>query len=130
MMKKLILSSIIFVSGCSLLPQSTKPVEIVTIQEQAPMFHPPLPMELQLVDVDWEVLTPELMQEYLDLVEQGKAPRRAYYALSTKDYENLSINTAEQKRYIKQILSVVEYYRELDKEEDKDGNVTRRQSNN
>lgn len=57
------------------------------------------------------------MSEYLQLVEEGKAPRKAYYALSSQDYENLSVNTAEQKRYIKQILTVIEYYRSLDEEQ-------------
>ena len=115
-MKKILLISI-FLSSCSILEQKPQPVEIVTIKETVPIYHPPLPMELQLVDIDWEILTPELMAEYLELVEQGKAPRKAYYALSSQDYENLSLNTAEQKRYIKQILTVIEYYRSLDKEE-------------
>jgi hypothetical protein len=87
-------------------------------------------MELQLVDIDWEVLTPELMAEYLELVESGNAPRQAYYALSTKDYENLSVNTAEQKRYIKQVLSIIEYYRELDKQEEEDENIGRGKKSN
>jgi len=87
-------------------------------------------MELQLVDIDWEVLTPELMAEYLKLVESGNAPRQAYYALSTKDYENLSVNTAEQKRYIKQVLSIIEYYRELDKQEKENEDIGRGKKSN
>ena len=42
----------------------------------------------------------------------------AFYTLSNKDYENLSMNTADQKRYLKEILSIVEYYRSLDKKGD------------
>lgn len=134
-MKKLILTSkylilLTLVTSCSIIPSQTKPVEIVTIAKPAPLYHPPLPMELQLVDIDWEVLTPELMAEYLKLVESGNAPRQAYYALSTKDYENLSVNTAEQKRYIKQVLSIIEYYRELDKQEKEDENIGRGKKSN
>jgi len=96
----------------------TKPVEVINIEERPPMFHPPLPMEMQLVGVDWEILTPEILQEYLKLVEEGKAPRQAYYALTTKDYENISNNMAEIRRYTRDILAIVEYYRSLDDEEE------------
>mgnify|MGYP003134765518 FL=1 len=117
-------SLIILMAGCSLFPiggTRTKPVEVVNIEERPPMFHPPLPMEMQLVAVDWEILTPEILQEYLKLVEEGKAPRQAYYALTTKDYENISNNMAEIRRYTRDILAIVEYYRSLDDEEEDDG---------
>ena len=57
----------------------------------------------------------------LKLVEEGNAPRKAYYALTTKEYENLSMNMAEITRYIKETLGIIEFYREYDKkEEDKE----------
>jgi len=117
-------SLIILMAGCSIFPfggNKTKPIEVVNIAERPPMFHPPLPMEMQLVGVDWEILTPEILQEYLRLVEEGKAPRQAYYALTTKDYENISNNMAEIRRYTRDILAIVEYYRSLDDEEEDDG---------
>ena len=117
-MKKLIslISILVLASGCSLMGKSVKPIEVVNIEERPPMFHPPLPMEMQMVQFDWEVLTPDVMTEYLALVEEGKAPRQAYYALTTKDYENISNNMAEIKRYTRDILAIVEYYRSLNKE--------------
>jgi hypothetical protein len=120
----LTVSLVMLMAGCSLFPiggTRTKPVEVVNIEERPPMFHPPLPMEMQLVMVDWEILTPEILQEYLKLVEEGKAPRQAYYALTTKDYENISNNMAEIRRYTRDILAIVEYYRSLDDEEEDDG---------
>ncbi len=121
-MKKLIsLSSIlILASGCSLMQQAVKPVEVVNIEERPPIFHPPLPMEMQMMQFDWEILTPDIMKEYLALVEEGKAPRQAYYALTTKDYENISNNMAEIKRYTRDILAIVEYYRSLDDEDEEE----------
>jgi len=62
------------------------------------------------------VLTPETMQEYLDDLADGNAPTNAYYGLSTKGYENLSSNMAEVKRYIRQVLNIIQYYRNLDEE--------------
>ena len=67
-------------------------------------------MEMQLTDVRFEVLTPDLMREYLTLVEQGKAPAKPYYTLTTKQYENLAINMAEIKRYIEQQKEIIIYY--------------------
>ena len=114
MKKILILSLTILATGCSIMPQQTRPVEVVTIAEPPPMYHPPLPLELQLVDIDWEILTPELMEEYLKQLEDGSAPPTAYYSLTSKDYENLSMNMAELKRYLREVLGIVEFYREYD----------------
>ena len=106
----------LFISGCSILPK-VNPLEVRTIAEFPPMYHPPLPLEMQLVDVEFEILTPELMQEYLDLVKEGKAPAKPYYTLTTQQYQNLSTNMAEITRYTNNILSVVKYYRDYDKKE-------------
>ena len=57
------------------------------------------------------------MEEYLIDLKAGEAPVTAWYSLTTKGYENLSTNMAEIKRYLRQVLSIVEYYRRLDKEE-------------
>ena len=121
-MKKLLLpiNLIIIIgimSGCSLIPERVKPVEVVSIQERPPMYHPPLPIEMQLVDVEFEILTPDLMKEYLKLVEEGKAPAKPYYALTTQQYENLSMNMAEIKRYTNNVLQIIKFYRDYDKEE-------------
>lgn len=99
-----------------MLQERVKPVEVVSIQERPPMYHPPLPLEMQLVDVNFEVLTPDIMSEYLKLVKEGKAPARPYYALTTKQYENLSMNMAEIKRYTNNVLQIVKFYRDYDKE--------------
>jgi|TARA_R110002033_G_scaffold132733_1_gene172497 predicted transcriptional regulator len=59
------------------------------------------------------------MEEYLADLEEGNAPTNVWYSLTTKGYENLSNNMAEVKRYLRQVLSILKYYRELDKEEPK-----------
>lgn len=101
-----------------MMQQAVKPVEVKTIAERPPIYHPPLPYPMSLSDVDWEVLTPTTMQQYLDNLESGNAPRRAFYSLSSKEYENLSMDMAEITRYTKDILAIIKYYRSLDKEEE------------
>ena len=114
-MKNLLLISLsIFMASCSMM-QPVKPVEVRKIAERPPMYHPPLPYPMSLSEVDWEIMTPELMEQYLQNLENGDAPRRAYYSLSSKEYENLSMDMAEITRWSKDILSIIKYYREYDK---------------
>jgi hypothetical protein len=82
------------------------------------MYHPPLPLEIQMVDVDWTVMTPQLMEQYLKDLEDGSAPISAYYSLTTKEYENLSMNMAEIKRYLQDTLHIIEFYREYDDDDE------------
>ena len=124
-MKLLLLAVLLLVSGCSILGSGrnvpdVKPVEVVTVVKKAPMYHPPLPNNIESVPVEWTVLNPELMQAYLDDLNEGNAPTNVWYALTTKGYENLSINMAEVKRYLRQVISIVKYYKELDEEPSKD----------
>ena len=121
-MKILIFLVLLLVSGCSILGSKrdipeVAPVEVVTVVKKAPTYHPPLPNQIDPVPVEWTVLNPELMQEYLDDLNEGNAPTNVWYALTTKGYENLSTNMAEVKRYLRQALNILKYYRELDKEE-------------
>ena len=53
-------------------------------------------------------------------IEEGNAPTNVWYSLTTKGYENLSSNMAEVKRYLRQVISILKYYREIDKKESKD----------
>jgi len=122
-MKKLaiLLSLAVVASSCSMMGDRVKPVSVTTIAKQQPMYHPPLPMEVQMDPVDWEILTPDSMKLYLDNLEKGEAPKRAFYTLSSKEYEHLSMDIADLTRYITEILGIVRFYRDYDKpEEEKD----------
>jgi hypothetical protein len=121
-MKLLLLVALLLVSGCSMLGSGrdipeVQPVEVVTVVKKAPMYHPPLPNNINPVPVEWTVLNAELMQEYLDDLNEGNAPTNVWYALTTKGYENLSTNMADVKRYLRQVLSIIKYYRKADEEE-------------
>ena len=121
-MKKIaiIVSLALIASGCSMIQPKAKPVAVTTIAKKQPMYHPPLPMEVQMDPVEWEIMTPERMELYLDNLKKGEAPRRAYYSLSSKEYEHLSMDMADITRYIKEILCIIKFYRDYDKEEDSD----------
>ena len=119
-MKNLLPILLLLSSGCSFMgsrytPPEVKPVEVVTIQKAAPIYHPPLPNKINALPVEWKILTPDSMEEYLNDLKEGEAPAQAWYSLTGKGYENLSGNMADIKRYLRQVLSIIEYYRELDK---------------
>jgi PBP1b-binding outer membrane lipoprotein LpoB len=125
-MKKLLLISILFLSGCSTygnlfdkVPE-TKQVEILTVQEPAPIYHPPLPEVLSPAEIKWKVLNPETMRTYIQDYDKGDAPAVAYYSLTSQGYENLSNNIADIKRYIRQSLTIIEYYRDNDPTKNKE----------
>ena len=122
----LILSLALVASGCSMIQPKAKPVSVTTIAKQQPMYHPPLPMEVQMDPVDWEILTPDSIQLYLDNLKKGEAPRRAFYSLSSKEYENLSMDMADITRYITEILGIIRFYRDYDKEEEEEEPSKRR----
>ena len=119
-MKTILPILLLLSSGCSFLgsrysPPEVNPVEVVTIQKAAPIYLPPLPNKINALPVEWKILTPDTMEEYLNDLKEGEAPAQAWYSLTGKGYENLSGNMADIKRYLRQVLSIIEYYRELDK---------------
>ena len=126
-MKFLLLSSVIVLSGCSTLgnlfssppevPQ-VAPVEVITITEPAPLYHPPLPEGVSPADIEWIVLNPSVMRQYIEDYDEGNAPAVAYYSLTAQAYENLANNLADIRRYIRQTINIIRYYREQDSGED------------
>ena len=57
---------------------------------------------------------------YEEFIEEFRAKNGeiVYIAISVKDYENLSLNIAELRRYIEQQKQVIVYYEEAVKPED------------
>lgn len=122
-MKKLYLISLILLTtGCSSLGSmfntvavpEVKPIEVITIEKPAPMYHPPLPSNINPAEIKWKILNPETMREYVNNYDNGDAPAMAYYGLTAQGYENLSNNIADIKRYIRQNLAIIKYYRDND----------------
>ena len=79
-LRLLILTALL--SGCTALDArftkpDVKPVEIVTQpRKTAPMYHPPLPNQITSMPVEWTVLTPVTMQEYLNDLENQEAQHK------------------------------------------------------
>ncbi len=128
-MRLLILSSAIVLSGCSTLGglfggspavPVVAPVEVITVTEPAPMYHPPLPEGVSPAEIEWIVLNPSVMREYIENYDDGDAPAIAYYGLTNQAYENLANNLADIRRYIRQTLNIIQYYRDTDPTRDQE----------
>ena len=79
-MKKLLIIPLLLINGCSSFslfayrpnqePQ-VMPVEVVSVAKRAPIYHPPLPEPIESAAIEWRILSPDVMQEYLIAIEAG-----------------------------------------------------------
>jgi len=96
--------------GCSSLRPEPQIVTVTDVQRTVvPIV--PMPKKAQLNDVKIYVVTEENYDEFIKEF-QAKNGETAYIAISVKDYENLSLNFAELRRYIEQQKEIIVYYQE------------------
>ena len=69
----------------------------------------PHPKPLNLHRVKWYAVTPENMEEFLQRFEE-ESGINVFFAVSVPDYENMSLNVAELRRYINQQKALIVYY--------------------
>ena len=114
----LLLATILLISGCSSFYKPEK--EIVTITKLVEREIPtvPHPKTVQMNDVKVYVVSPS--ENYEDFIKEfsKKNGTDSYVAISVKDYENLSKNFAELRRYIDQQKQIILYYEEAVKPND------------
>lgn len=97
-------------AGCSVLTPEPKVVTVTDVQQiQIPTVARPKP--INLTDTRIYVVNQNNLEEFLQEFEDVNG-NRAFVALSIKDYENLSLNIAELRRYIKQQGEIIVYYEE------------------
>ena len=100
--------SLLLLSACS----NVQPIKIVSDELPTPSDCPSLPdpNPINLAPVHWVVLTKDRLPIGGDWV---------YFSLSSKDYENLSLNQAELLRWIEEASWRLRHYRgepQVDKE--------------
>lgn len=69
------------------------------------------PKPINLTDTRLYVVNAGNLEEFLAEFEDVNG-NRAFIAFSVKDYENLSLNIAELRRYIQQQNEIIIYYEE------------------
>tara|TARA_R100001460_G_scaffold24821_3_gene49845 strand:- start:84 stop:320 length:237 start_codon:yes stop_codon:yes gene_type:complete len=76
-----------------------------------------MPREIDLQEPMWIVVTPDNYKEQLAFIEEQEG-ELVFLAMTIPDYEVMSYNMQEIKRYITELKDVVVYYRKvtIDKE--------------
>ena len=105
----LVLTATVLLSSCSSIRPEPKIITVTEIVErQIPTV--PGPKTVQLNDISIYVVSPEENFEEFKKEFEAKNGADSYIAISVKDYENLSKNIAELRRYIEQQKQIILYY--------------------
>ena len=108
-------AALLTLMGCSSLRQEPQIVTVTnTVKTTVPIVA--RPKGAQINDIKIYVVTAENYDEFVEKFT-AKNGELAYIAISVKDYENLSLNFAELKRYIEQQKQIIVYYEEAVKPE-------------
>jgi len=94
--------------SCSLIP--SKQIEIVAKPIERVIAQPIMPREIDLKEPYWYVVSDKNLEEFLARVEKDQG-QIVFVAMSIPDYELMSYNMQELKRYINELKEVVVYYR-------------------
>ena len=119
----IVLLTLLILSGCGWRPEPKVVTVTKVVKTEVPLVQHP--KQVQLNDVKIYVVSKLNYEEFIKNYEK-KNGADSYIAISVKDYENLSLNFAELRRYIEQQKQIILYYEKAvtpDKEEKKDGKV-------
>jgi hypothetical protein len=135
--------ALLTISGCSLLQQAPREVEIITKPIRIDIVQPVLPRAIDLKEPKWYVVSdakvienclkdPETkepncklgredlypegythLDKFIDGIKKRHGGDIVFVAMSVEDYEMMSYNTQEIKRYINQLGEVIVYYRNV-----------------
>lgn len=135
--------AILTISGCSLLQQAPREVEIVTKPVKIDIVQPVMPRAINLKEPKWYVVSdtkiienclkdPETQEsncklgredlypegytyldKFIDDIKKNHGGDIVFVAMTVDDYELMAYNTQEIKRYINQLGEVIVYYRNV-----------------
>ena len=98
----------LLVSSCTSWPKFTQ-IEIQTVEVERNIPIQNRPQQLNLSNITWYVVTKENFEEFKKRYEKENG-MFLFYVISVKDYEALSLNMAEIRRYIEQQKQIIIYY--------------------
>lgn len=63
-------------------------------------------------DMEWYVVTEDNINIFFESLKKEQNGVVVFFAVTPKDYENLSLNVSDIRRYIIQQKEIIEYYEE------------------
>lgn len=100
---------VLLLTSCSTFYKEPE-IKVVTKIEKTTVPIVPMPKPVQMNEIKIYVVSPEENFEEFKKEFEAKNGGDAYVAISIKDYENLSKNFAELRRYIEQQKAIILYY--------------------
>ena len=102
---------IVMLVGCSSTPIKevvikTKPIEIEIAQ-------PERPREIKLERPEWFVVNSSNLEEFLEKVRKIQSDEPVFFAFTPQDYEKMSYNLQEIRRYVLQQNEIIVYYEKM-----------------
>jgi hypothetical protein len=114
-----LMTASLLLQGCQWLPKfPAAPIppepQIITVTEKVPLriYQPPLPAEIDLLDVNFFVITEENLDEQVKTIEKMLDGQFVVFALTPDGYEKMAENFQEVRRYVRQQKELIIYYRE------------------
>ena len=88
--------------------------KIITVTEKVPLriYQPPLPQEIDLLNVNFFVITEENYEDKKKEIEKILDGNFVVFALTPDGYEKMAENFQEVRRYVRQQKELILYYRE------------------
>lgn len=106
-----IFAVLLTLTGCGILSKPEPKIVTVTNTVKTTVPIVARPKGVNLNDIKIYVVNKDNYDEFVQEFEK-KNGNRVYIAISVKDYENLSLNFAELRRYIEQQKEIIVYYEE------------------
>ena len=102
---------LLLLGGCASTPVTevlikTKPIEIEIAQ-------PERPKEIKLERPEWFVVNSSNLQEFLEKVRKIQSDEPVFFAFTPQDYEKMSYNLQEIRRYVLQQNEIIVYYEKM-----------------
>lgn len=100
--------SLLLLSSCSKTPEPTIVTVPQLIEKDIPIQ--PRPKALSLTAPYFYVVTAENIEQFTEKFKKQNGSELVFYALSVRDYETMSLNLADLRRYIEQQQAIIVYY--------------------
>ena len=97
-------------TACATTPREVK---IITKPVEIEIFQPELPDAIKLERPKWYVVNRKNLEGFLEELEKIQGDSPVFFAFTPQDYEKMSYNLQEVRRYILQQKEVIIYYQRV-----------------
>ena len=99
-------------SSCGVFDRKIAPPEVIvkTVSVPVQIYQPPRPDGVQLLDITWFVITSNNYEEKIAELEAMQGGNAVVFAITPQDYESISYNLQEIRRFLRQQDKIITYY--------------------